>query len=123
MELLISEEYMQLNRKLSPQEKRLLEVLIKKASIILPEDWQNKIIVRSMNDDGMGSLILFPDGIISDHRLFGVQVSECSFIDEDGVHVIASLNLDSNGDLFELDIWKTDYSSLINIPDKFDESD
>jgi len=44
-----------------------------------------------------------------------------SFTDNDGVRVIASLNMDSNGNLFEMDIWKTDFSSLINIPDKIDE--
>jgi len=112
---------MKLNRKLSQQELGLLEVLVKKASIKLPENWQEMITVRPMNDGGMGSLELFLNEIISDNRLFGKQVSECNFIDEDGVRVIVSLNLDSNGDLFELDIWKTDYSSLINIPDKIDE--
>jgi len=110
-----------LNRKLSQQELRLLEVLVTKASIDLPENWQATITVSPMNDNGMGSLYLFPDGKTSDTRLFGKQVSECSFVDEDGVQVIASLNMDSNGNLFELDIWKTDFSSVINIPDKIDE--
>jgi len=110
-----------LNRKLSQQELRLLEVLVAKASINLPKNWQEKITVKPMNDNGMGSLYLFPDGKTSDTHLFGKQVSECSFVDEDGVQAIASLNMDSNGNLFEMDIWKTDFSSLINIPDKIDE--
>jgi hypothetical protein len=110
-----------LNRKLSSQEMRLLEVLVKKGSIKLPENWQETITVKPMNDNGMGSLYLFSDEKTSDTRLFGNQVSEFSFTDNDGVRVITSLNMDSNGNLFEMDIWKTDFSSLINIPDKIDE--
>ncbi len=113
---------MQLNRKLSQQEMRLLEFLVGKSSMSLPVNWQETITARSMNDGGMGSLLLFPDDIILDNRLFGKQASECTFMDEDGVQVIASLNLDSYGNLFELDIWKIDYSSLIHIPDKIDEA-
>ncbi|WP_420885213.1 DUF6984 family protein, partial [Candidatus Symbiothrix dinenymphae] len=37
-------------------------------------------------------------------------------VDEDGVDVIASLNIDDTGDLYELDIWKTDFSPLIKLP-------
>ena len=42
------------------------------------------------------------------------------FTDEDGVKVIASLNVDSDGHLFELDIWKTDFSPLLRIPAEFE---
>lgn len=72
-----------------------------------------------MNDGGMGSLYLFPNGVIIEKRSFGKCVSTCQFTDKDGVEVIASLNVDKNGELFELDIWKTDYSPLISIPEKF----
>jgi len=111
----------QINRKLSEQEAKLLEALASKASINLPVDWQETIMVSSMDDGKMGSLYLFPKGIIGYSRLFGRQASDCCFIDKDGIKVIASLNLDNNGDLFELDIWKTDYSPLIYIPDNFDD--
>ncbi len=71
-----------------------------------------------MNDGGMGSLLLFPKGIIKKNRLFGKCVSEYQFTDKDGVEVIASLNVDKNEELFELDVWKTDYSPLICFPEK-----
>ncbi len=49
-------------------------------------------------------------------RKFGRRASECQFTDEDGVEVLASLNLDQDGNLYELDIWKTDFGKLIRIP-------
>jgi len=104
-------------RKLSKDEARLLELLIKKASFIISYNLEDDLDVKSMDDGGMGSLKLFPKGISHDNRLFGKQVSECMFLDEDGIDVIASLNLDDEGELFELDIWKTDFSSLIKIPE------
>lgn len=37
-------------------------------------------------------------------------------VDEDGVPVEIALNLDTNGNLFELDIWKVDFSPLRRLP-------
>lgn len=105
-------------RKLSKDEARLLEVLIKKASVTLTYNLQEDLDVETMNDDGMGSLKLFPKDISGDNRVFGKQVAECMFFDEDGVNVIASLNVDDKGKIFELDVWKTDFSPLIKIPEK-----
>ena len=109
---------MESNRKLTAQEENLLSILVKRSSVILPTDWKEGLLVRSMNDDGMGSLYLFPKGEIKeDDRSFGESVSEFQFTDQDGIEVIASLNLDNNGDLFELDIWKTDFSKVIRLPE------
>jgi hypothetical protein len=65
-----------------------------------------------MDDGGMGSLLLFPNGNIVEGRKFGKQISDLQFIDSDGVEVLASLNTDVDGNLFELDIWKTDFGML-----------
>jgi len=111
---------MQSYRKLLQQEIRLLTILIEKASITLPEDWQEKMIVCSMDDGHMGSLRLYPNGEVLNICLFEKQISECRFFDKDGVLVLASLNLDREGNMFELDIWKTDYTPLINIPEQID---
>jgi len=108
---------MELIRKISTEEKRLLEFLIQKAKLNLPTDWDHNLFVKPLNDGGMGSLLLLPHGMSTDNnRLFGKQASECEFFDVDGVKIIASLNLDDKGRLFELDIWKTDYTALVNIP-------
>lgn len=105
-------------RKLWPQEEKLLDHLIHLASLkILPPDWKAKMVVEQMDDGDMGSLRMFPSGSITENRVFGKQVSEYQFLDKDGIPVIASLNVDDMGNLFELDIWKTDYSALLQLPD------
>jgi hypothetical protein len=109
---------MSLTRKPSIQERGFLEFLINKSSTAIESSWQDGLLVESMNDGGMGSLLLFPKGIIKKNRLFGKCVSEYQFTDKDGVEVIASLNVDKNEELFELDVWKTDYSPLICFPEK-----
>jgi len=107
---------MQLNRKPSAQEEKLLELLVGKSAITIPENWKEGLLVRSMDDDGMGSLHLFPQGQVSDERVFGKRVSEFQFKDLDGVEVIVSLHIDNNGSLFEQDVWKTDFGKLLSFP-------
>lgn len=108
---------MQLSRKPTIQEERLLELLVKKSSVAIPDNWKDGLLVRPMDDGEMGSLHLFPKGDVIDGRAFGEQVSDFQFTDLDGVEVIASLNLDNAGNLFELDIWKTDFGKLLKLPD------
>jgi hypothetical protein len=64
----------------------------------------------------MGSLELQLPETPSDPRRFGARVAELTFKDQDGVDVIASLNLDQNGLPFEVDVWKTDFSPVVEIP-------
>lgn len=110
------------SRKPTAQEQRLLDVLIARASdIVLPTDWKATLRVQPMRDGGMGSLHLFPSGRSEKKRLFGRRVSECQFTDADGIQVIASLNIDQFGKLFEIDIWKTDFSPLIRIPEYIED--
>lgn len=108
---------MKLNRKPKNQEVKLITLLLNKSGLSFPDDWYKKLLVRQMNDGEMGSLYLFPEGNIIENRSFGEQISEYQFKDSDGVDVIASLNIDDNGELFELDIWKTNFEKLIQLPD------
>ncbi len=108
---------MELNRKLTSKELKLIALLILKSGYSFPNDWYQKLVVRQMNDGEMGSLYLFPEGNSIGNRSFGEQISEYQFKDADGVDVIASLNIDTNGELFELDIWKTNFEKLIQLPD------
>lgn len=111
---------MKSNRKLSISEEKLIEFLIRKSSLEFDENWQEHMVVLPMDDDKMGSLHLFPKGEKDANRVFGQQISEHIFKDNDGVDVIASLNIDNTGNLLELDIWKTDFSPLIKLPDTFE---
>ena len=104
-------------RRLTNDERRLLRALIKRAKdLTLDPKWQDELLVESMNDSGMGSLRLVPSNA-SPYRKFGRTISSLEFDDADGVKVSVALNVDQNGHLFEIDIWKTDFSPLVQIPE------
>jgi hypothetical protein len=108
---------MQLIRKPTKKELALLEFLVEMSSIPIEKDWQENLLVKSMDDGGMGSLLLFPKGIIKYDRKFGYQASEKKIKDSDGIELIASLYLDQKGKIFELDIWKVNFSETLVLKD------
>ncbi len=61
----------------------------------------------------MGSLKFFDS---SYGRQFGAEIARGEARDIDGVLLSITLNVDSEGDLFELDIWKVDFSELKRLP-------
>ena len=101
-------------RKPNPEELRLIKFLVQKASLNMSEGWERSLTVSCLNDGGMGSMKLYmslpPKEIIST-----IFVSECSFKDSDGIDVLASLYLDQDHEICEVDIWKADFSPLIRI--------
>ena len=102
----------------SPKEFMLLEFLVGEADLSeASEVILESLKVADMDDGGMGSLRLFPKGADDLDEKIGKCASACQFTDEDGVEVVASLNLDQHGNLYELDMWKTDFGKLIRIPD------
>ncbi|WP_244817687.1 hypothetical protein [Caballeronia sp. Lep1P3] len=70
--------------------------------------------VEEMDDGGMGGLRFTSS---KDDRSLGTALAEKKFADQDGVTVVATLNLDGDGDLYELDVWKVDFSPLISFPE------
>ncbi len=103
-------------RKINDIEIVILNYLIANSSIQLPKEFNDNFFVQKMNDGGMGSFSIFPD--VTDiliSRKFGKQISEFEFIDDDGVTVIISLSVDEKNKPFEIDIWKTDYTPVINL--------
>ena len=106
---------MELIRRPSFKEEKLLEKLLELSNINISESLNSNLLVSPMNDGGMGSLKLYPKGKTIANVRLGKCISEYQFLDEDNVVVIASLNIDNHGDLYELDIWKTDFSPLISI--------
>lgn len=72
------------------------------------------LMVTEMNDGGMGSL-RFVSGRTMGAR-FGGEIAAADYIDSDGVFVSITINIDRNGALFELDIWKVDNTPLKRFP-------
>ena len=95
-------------RKLSKDETTLISFLIirSKNKISIPE------MVKTMNDGGMGSLTFDLNG--NETRF--EQIIGGEFRDKDGILVDFELTVNSKKELFELDFWKVDFSSLIRFP-------
>lgn len=104
-------------RKPSEHELRFIAFMIRESETKMNDAWKQTLMVSPMDDGGMGSLLLYPEGKIISGRKFGRLLFEVEFRDADGVAVIASLNLDQHDDLFELDIWKVNFDPLIRLPE------
>ncbi len=73
------------------------------------------LLVEEMEDGGMGSLRVYIDG--EDRRIYGSDLGTgADFTDIDGVPVFFNVHLDTNGDFFELDVFKGDFSPLKQFP-------
>lgn len=105
-------------RKPTEAERQLVVALAERASgLQLREGWLDRFVVEEMNDGGMGSLRLSdPSHMSEGSQRFGRTASEYRLRDEDGVEILASLNLDTAGEPFELDMWKVDFSPVIRVP-------
>lgn len=60
-----------------------------------------------MNDGDMGSLLFESSGI---NRRYGGDIAQIQLQDTDEVPVMISLVIDQYNQLFELDVWKVDFS-------------
>jgi len=104
-----------LRRKLKPEEIALITWMIKSTdegpSII---DKLEKLIVEEMEDGGMGSLRVVVEG--EDKRLFSRELAKVDLFDLDQVPVFISVDLDTDGNFFELDVFKGDFNPLKKFP-------
>lgn len=102
-------------RKLRPEEVSLIRWMIKdtnEGERILRE--LEDLIVEEMSDGGMGSLLVVVDG--EDKRVYSRELAWVDLFDVDQIPVYISLNLDDDGNFFELDVFKGDFSPLIKFP-------
>lgn len=65
-----------------------------------------------MNDGGMGSIYFEQHAKAPEVRRFGRRIAEVTYQDLDGAVVLASLNVDRDGELYELDVWRTDFAPV-----------
>lgn len=106
------EEYMQQIRPINEMERGILEYLAKLANYPLSRNFE--LFVMPLSDGGMGSFSIFQKET-EQNRKFGKQISEYEFIDDDNVPVLVSFNVDENNNPFEVDIWKANYTPVINL--------
>lgn len=104
------------NRNFTREEIELISYLSRIANYSLEDNWYESFRAKPLQDGNMGSLRFFHIQDQKCDRVFKRQISECTFRDEDGVLVLASLYTDQYDSLFELDLWKSDFTPLIRIP-------
>ena len=113
-------------RALTPNEAALVWAILESATIAPEErrrlhDQAISAMWTVMDDGGMGSLSRVvsdgcaPRGLENPLRSLG----EVFFDDVDGVSVSAVLSVDGNGCVHELDLWKSGFEALIELPDRF----
>jgi hypothetical protein len=95
-------------RHLTDEERELVTFMLGSVAA-LPKD----ALVEPMADGEMRSLRFVSD---REDRKFGAELSRITFVDSDGVAVSVTVNADQFGQLFELDIFKADFSPLKRIP-------
>ena len=101
-------------RKLRKEEIKLINLLLNKSDYDGNYDLDN-INVIDMEDGKMGSItFLREDENIE--RFMKKTISEMTFKDEDGTPIIVSLNIDLEENLYELDIWKVDFTEVKKYP-------
>ena len=104
-----------MKRHLRPDEIAFLtHILANKTEFNLDKINLHDCMVEDMDDGGMGSLFFCSPHL---DRILGNEIANFNFTDSDGVPVISTLSLDNFGDLFELDIWKSDFSALKKFPE------
>lgn len=92
------------------------------SEVYAPEVLENMLAssrVADMQDGGMGGIRF----VRTQPRSFGKAIVEAKYLDSDGVLVSIAVNTDSNGELFELDFWKVDFSRLRRYPSPSDLSE
>ncbi|MNK09254.1 hypothetical protein D3C87_272070 [compost metagenome] len=105
---------MRMSRKLKEEEKALIKWMVKdtdKGDVII-KNLEN-YLVDEMDDGGMGSLHV----VGNEDRIFGRELAKGDFSDIDGMPVFISVDLDTNDDFYELDVFKADFSALKKFPD------
>jgi len=98
-------------RKLLKKEEHLLQLLIDKSNYSF--DFTD-LIVRNLKG-GNGS-VLFLNKKNTEDRSMSKTISEMNFKDKDKTIISVSLSIDNDNNLYELDIWKTDFSEIIKYP-------
>jgi hypothetical protein len=102
-------------RLLKKEECNLIEYLLKNMPDFkhLLQDLPD-LVVEEMNDGGMGSLRFLSK--TGEKRIMREEIAEISLLDLDGIPVSFSVNLGTDGELYELDVFKGDFSPLKKFP-------
>jgi hypothetical protein len=98
-----------MQREIRQEEKVLIAYLLEQ----LPDNsnqYNIPLFIKELEDGGMGSIQLTDEG--RHHK----DLIQMQYVDADGQKVIITLTENQAGQLFDLDIWKVDFSPLKQFP-------
>jgi hypothetical protein len=102
-------------RTLRQDEREIIRALLSSSpSRIRLASGLEEALVEDMADGGMGSIRFVRSH--GDRAKMGMEFASADYLDADSVSVSITLNLDEEGQLFELDFWKVDFSPLMRYP-------
>jgi hypothetical protein len=102
-------------RTLGSEEQALIEHMLHEVSQENRfRDLISNCLVEDLSNGGMGSTRF--DSQNRGERRLGEDLCQSEFLDFDGVPILATLSLDNFGQLFELDLWKVDFSPILQFP-------
>ncbi len=98
-------------RAIKPLEKKLIEYLLQKAGLN-PAQYPISNLVYEYEGGKMGSISM--ENGNPEH--YDSDIVQIEYLDSDQVPVVITLTKNMNGQLLDLDFWKTDFSKLITYP-------
>jgi hypothetical protein len=102
---------MEHTRPIRSEEIALIKHLLELACLD-PQAYSIASTVHPYENDVMGSISMQ----LTESPLYGGDVVQVRYTDEDSVPVIISLTHDNTGALLDLDFWKEDFSKLLRYP-------
>jgi hypothetical protein len=103
------------SRHLRPEEIALIAGMLESHPLKSKFSMQSSdYYVQDIDDGGMGSIQFL--SLSQTKRKFGMRIAEVEYTDQDGVLVLVSIITDEQGELYEIDFWKVDFSPLIHYP-------
>ena len=104
---------MEQGRKIKSWELELTNSLLLKCGRQDDYKLHPSILVEEVTNEEIGTIRFLEVGRGNENRVFGQKLSETIVIDKDNVQILVSLIVDNSDNLFELEIWKTNFEPIL----------
>lgn len=96
-------------RTFTNEENDLIEKLCQEAGIAVKKPLQG----YTLKEEERSLRIELP--LSNQERRFGTSIAEIMWTDDDGIPAMATLCTDQYGNLYQLDVWKVNFSKVLNL--------
>ncbi len=103
-------------RKINSYEIKIVEKIAKDAKFSLSKDFPNFEVIE-LEDGSMGSIAFIRNDKLYEERKLGGVIGKFDYRDSDGIDILMTLFKDSDGFLYELDVWKGSLEPRISYPE------